>query len=96
MNRFATFGDTVWLNGVLNHVMFLCLFHQLFLFTRLYLKSTFSYPLVFSAVSYSTFNAWKISAIEEFLQKLSLVIFSNFFSSCGGWFEYAYCIVRFL
>ena len=74
-NRFATFVDTAWLNGGLNHMMFLCLLCLLlFLYTRLYLKSTFSYPLFLNAVSYSIFDTRKISAFEEFLHYLSIYV----------------------
>ena len=56
--RSARFVDTAWLNGRLNQMMFLCLFFLLFfLCTRLYLKSTFLYPLVFNAGSCLIFDA---------------------------------------
>ena len=47
-NRFAIFLDTAWLNGGLNHMMFLYLLHfLLFLCIRLYLKSTLLYHILF-------------------------------------------------
>ena len=72
-------------------MMFFCLLRLLlFVCTRLYLKSTFLYPLFLSAVSYSIFDAWKISAFEKFLHNLSLIVFGSFFIICGGWFEFCY------
>ena len=70
-------------------LMYLCLFRLLlFLLSSLYLKSTFLYPMVFNAVSYSTSDAWKIYAFEEFLDNLLLIVFGNFFIVSGGWFEF--------
>ena len=69
--------------------MFLFLFRLLlFLFSRLYLKTTFLYPPFFNAVSYSTFGASNIFAFEEFLGNLSLTVYDNFFIICSGWFEF--------
>ena len=54
----------------------------------MYLKPTFLYPLLLNAISYSIFDAWKISAFEEFLDNLSLIAFGSFFIICGGWLEF--------
>ena len=88
-NRFATLVETVWLNGGLSHMMFLSRFRLLsFLFSAIYLKSMFLYPLFFNAVLYYSLDELKISAFEEFLLNLSLTIFDNSFIICRGWLEF--------
>ena len=74
-NRFPTLVETVWLNGGLNHMMFLRRFRLLsFLFSAIYLKSIFLYPLFFNAVLYSSLDELKISEFEEFLLSLYIYI----------------------
>ena len=45
------------------------------------------YPHFFSASSYSNLMLLNISALEEFRDNLSLIIFVSCFLICGGWFD---------
>ena len=45
------------------------------------------YPHFFSASSYSNLMLLNLSALEEFHDNLSLIIFVSCFLICGGWFD---------
>ena len=45
------------------------------------------YPHFFSASSYSNLMLLNISALDEFRDNLSLIIFVSCFLICGGWFD---------
>ena len=88
-NIFATLVDTSKLNGGLNQMILRCRF-LLTLFCSwlggVYVSFVVC-PHFFSASSYSNLVLLNISALEEFRDNLSLIIFVSCFLICGGWFD---------
>ena len=88
-NIFARLVDTSKLNGGLNQMILRCRF-LLTLFCSwlggVYVSFVVC-PHFFSASSYSNLVLLNISALEEFRDNLSLIIFVSCFLICGGWFD---------
>ena len=85
---FPTFVETALLKDGLNQIMLRCrcLFVWLVL-VLLNFNSKSVYPLSLRAFSHWYLGDLKTSSLEEFLDELSLIVFSNWLLSCGGWFE---------
>ena len=98
-NIFATFVFTFKLKGGLNQIIFCVLLLVLFCLSFLVLLGCvhFSFalwPHFFSASSWSGFDCSNISALEEFLDNFSLMVWVRCFIICGGWFDELLIYVR--
>ena len=88
-NISATLDGTSKLNDGLNQTILRCPF-LLMLFCSWLGRAYVSFvacPHFFSASSYSNLVLLNISALEEFRDNLSLIIFVSCFLICGGWFD---------
>ena len=88
-NIFATLVDTSKLNGGLNQMILRCRFFLTLFCSWLggVYVSFVQCPHFFSVSSYSNLVLLNISALEEFRENLSLIIFVSCFSICCGWFD---------
>ena len=66
--------------------MLKCLFVW-FVLDLLKFNSKSLYPLSLRAFSYWCLDKLKISSLEEFLDKPSLIVFGIWLIICGAWFE---------
>ena len=86
--NFPIFVETAPLNKGLNQIMLRCrcVFVWLVL-VLLNFNSKSVYPLSPRAFSHWCLDEIKTSSLEECLDERSLIVFSNWLISCGGWFE---------
>ena len=88
-NILAIFVDIFWLYGGLNQIIFLLLLIIFLLVgaAESLLLSLVLKPLLLNASSYWCFDSLKISWLDEFLDKLSLMVVVICFKIWGGWFD---------
>ena len=87
-NVLATLVVTFLLKRGLNQIMLrLCFCCGVFCSFLSNFNSVLWYPLFFKAVSYSDFDSFKISSLDEFLFNLLLIDISRCLMTWGGWLE---------